>query len=188
MATSVYPRRPEKDILREEKSNSARELAWLRESLQETIASIRSGLQECSRLILPTSTSTLAISSPRSECLKGFATRAGDKIVKADMQVKMYGLPNTKGLPSHKLVLLPEKSLMLEQLTDVGNHVSESLEMLNQEGNDVSEMLKVVRRNVGAAREALRGASSHRLFPNDTVDSRVNSPRHLFGWKVATNV
>jgi hypothetical protein len=61
----------------------ARELAWLLDSLQETLANLKSGLEECYALLAPIEPgSTLVISSPRSESIKGHITRVGTRIVK----------------------------------------------------------------------------------------------------------
>lgn len=61
----------------------SQELEWLLRSLQETLVSLREGLQECAALLAPAETgSTLVLSSMRSESIKGFVTRVGTKIVK----------------------------------------------------------------------------------------------------------
>jgi hypothetical protein len=53
------------------------------ETLQDTLASLKSGLQECVALLAPEEPgSTLALSSLRSESVKGFVTRVGTRIVK----------------------------------------------------------------------------------------------------------
>ena len=63
--------------------NQACELEWLLNTLQETLASLKSGLQECVALLAPREPgSTLALSSLRSECVKGVVTRVGTRIVK----------------------------------------------------------------------------------------------------------
>jgi len=96
-----------------------------------------------------------------------------NKIIKSDMQVKMYGLPNTKGFACHKLSLDPRgKGIVLEQLTDVVNHVAESLDIVNG-GMGVAEKLSGAMESVRAARDALRGTQMHRLFPYHVVDPRV---------------
>lgn len=61
----------------------ARELAWLLDHLQETLASFKEGLEECRVLLAPTEPgSTLAMSSIRSEVVKGYITRVGTLVVK----------------------------------------------------------------------------------------------------------
>ena len=130
--------------------------------------------------------STLPLSTARSEVLKGIITRAGCRITRGNMQVKMYGLPYTKGLPSYKMTLAaptPDHSLVLEQLVDVKNYVIASLELLDTPGNEgfiesrdaksVVEQLSSLQSNVLAARTALKGASPHRLFPFHAVDPEV---------------
>lgn len=64
-------------------SNQACELEWLLNTLQDTLASLKSGLQECVALLAPEEPgSTLVLSSLRSECVKGFVTRVGARIVR----------------------------------------------------------------------------------------------------------
>lgn len=72
---------------------------------------------------------------------------------------------------------------MLEQLTDVGNFVRESLRLLGGEegeveqvdvlGEDAMERLSELQENIKAARAALKGAGQHRLFPYHAMDPRV---------------
>ena len=58
-------------------------MEWLLESLQETLESLKSGLEECCALLAPIEPgSTLVVSSLRSESIKGHITRVGTRIVK----------------------------------------------------------------------------------------------------------
>jgi hypothetical protein len=176
MAAALYPPRVEEDILKAEEESGVRELAWLLDTLQETVDNVRSGLRECSNLLASSTGSTLVLSSPRSESLKGYATRVANKVIKSDMQVKMYGLPNTKGFACHKLSLDSKgKGIVLEQLADVGNHVAEGLDIVNG-GMGVAEKLGGAMRSVRAARDALRGTQAHRLFPYHAMDHRIFDP------------
>lgn len=64
-------------------ATQAKELAWLLEYLQETLESFKEGLDECRRLLAPAEPgSTLAMSSVRSEVVKGYVTRVGTEVVK----------------------------------------------------------------------------------------------------------
>lgn len=61
----------------------ARELGWLLDHLQETLAGLKEGLEECNALLAPIEPgSTLAMSSVRSEIVKGYINRVGTMIVK----------------------------------------------------------------------------------------------------------
>lgn len=64
-------------------ATQARELAWLLDHLQETLAGFKEALEECKALLAPTEPgSTLAMSSVRSEAVKGYINRVGTMIVK----------------------------------------------------------------------------------------------------------
>jgi len=103
------------------------------------------------------------------------------------MRVKMFGLPYTKGLQAYKLTLAApthDHTLILEQLVDVNNYVVESLELLqlhadgksfmaSMDAKNVMEKLCSLQSNMMAARTALKGASSHRLFPFHATDPKV---------------
>jgi Rogdi leucine zipper containing protein len=102
MATWVYPPIPPDQLkIKEEESlvrraptsaelpcslltrSQARELQWLLESLQDSLISLKEGLEDCVALLAPKEPgSTLVLSSLRSESVKGFVTRVGTKIVK----------------------------------------------------------------------------------------------------------
>lgn len=70
----------------------AKELAWLLEYLQETLESFKEGLEACRRLLAPTEPgSTLAMSSVRSEQVKGYVNRVGTEVVKG---VRLSSLPS----------------------------------------------------------------------------------------------
>lgn len=126
--------------------------------------------------------STLAFSSARSESLKGIVCRAGSRITRADLQVKMLGLSYPKGSQAYKLSLATGgRPLMLDQLTDVRNLVTLSLAQLRTD--DVSfisdallalDRLCFLQSNVMAARAALKGASPHRLFPYYAINALVS--------------
>lgn len=69
----------------------ASELDWLLESIQETLQSLKAGLDECRTLLAPTENgSTLVLSSLRSEAVKGFVTRNGSRITKG-VRIGMLG-------------------------------------------------------------------------------------------------
>lgn len=70
-------------LLADELVTKARELAWLLDSLQETLESLKSGLDDCYALLSPIEPgNTLVMSTPRSESIKGHVTRVGSRIAK----------------------------------------------------------------------------------------------------------
>ncbi|TGZ82979.1 hypothetical protein EX30DRAFT_339228 [Ascodesmis nigricans] len=185
-----------------EKATASRELTWLLTTLTDTLQSVRTGLQECLTLLDPSGpSSTLALSSSRSEALKGIIHRSGSSITRGDIQLKLYGLPYSRG--GYKLCLAgadkaatgDAEELVLEQLVDVRNCVVTSLDLvggLGSRGNEkkkegggthvpgdaanVLRRLRELKENVGAAKAALKGQSAHRLWPYYGADPKIFDP------------
>lgn len=87
MSTAVWPPVSSEALVAAEKASQAQELDWLLSSLQESLRSLKAGLQECADLLAPREQgSTLVLSTLRSESLKGFVTRVGTRIVKGVCQ------------------------------------------------------------------------------------------------------
>ncbi|KAI9817684.1 MAG: hypothetical protein M1832_004578 [Thelocarpon impressellum] len=187
MSTSVWPPLPREQLLREEEASTvipesepsdlrltaqARELEWLLDSLQDTLASLRAGLEECVALLAPREPgSTLVLSSSRSDSLKGFVTRVGTRIVRGDMHLKMHGLPVSKGFTSYRLTLAPSdaaNTLVLGQLVEVRNLLDRSLDVVDvstwtgdaKDASFISGQLRLLSENIQEARLALRGTES----------------------------
>lgn len=60
-----------------------RELDWLIDELHETLTNLKHGLEDCYALLAPIDPgSTLVLSTPRNEIVKGHVTRVGTRIVK----------------------------------------------------------------------------------------------------------
>ncbi|KAI4274516.1 MAG: hypothetical protein L6R38_006085 [Xanthoria sp. 2 TBL-2021] len=83
MSAQVWPPISHERLIKEEEDSLAAELEWLLEALQEALPSLKSGLEECLALLTPQEPgTTLALSTHRSETIKGFVTRVGTRIVK----------------------------------------------------------------------------------------------------------
>ena len=109
-----------------------RELSWLLSALQETLSSLKSGLEDCSSLLAPREQgSTLVVSSHRSEALKGFVTRNGSNITKGDIQLRLASLPPPRGQTSYKLSISTSPSapaLQVKQIAEVRTLINSSLD------------------------------------------------------------
>jgi hypothetical protein len=65
--------------------------------LAPPLQSTQDGLTECIALLDPQEDgSTLALSSTRSEALKGFVVRMGERIIKGELWIRLSGLGSTK--------------------------------------------------------------------------------------------
>ncbi|KAK6522042.1 hypothetical protein TWF281_002611 [Arthrobotrys megalospora] len=207
MRIEIYPKVPTEVVEREVQDATLRELAWLITEIQESLLSLRSGLEECLSLLAPSQPgSTLVLSTSRSEGLKGFVTRVGSAIVKGDMQVKMHGLANTKGLGYYRLQLAAPPSdstsstpsFHLPQLTDCRNFVHSALTTLPSstavethkslplsartstaiiDSKLLSSQLSSLLSDIQSAQQILKSTPKPNLFPYHAVENTLFDPQ-----------
>lgn len=130
----VAPNRPQK-----------RELDWLLSELHETLASLKSGLEECYALLAPIEPgSTLVLSTPRNELVKGHVTRVGTRIVKGVRPVLGGPEPHTvrltlakqtvslrlRTLPPQTLTIDPDRPIHLAALATLHALLTDSVDLL----------------------------------------------------------
>lgn len=186
MSTLVWPPLPPSQLVKEEQECLNRELEWLLSALQETLQSLKSGLEECADLLAPKDVgSTLVLSSHRSESLKGFVTRLGTRIVKGDVQLRLASLPPPRGHTSFKVSVSAAPTaptLALEQLTSVRTLINACLDVVDatrwtgdaKNANFISGQLKLLHDNVQEANQALKGgADVSKQWNEDTLDDKV---------------
>jgi hypothetical protein len=90
-----------------------RELEWLLEELHETLKDLKHGLEDCYALLAPIDPgSTLVVSTPRAEVVKGHITRVGTRIVK--------GVRRQSSLPRSQVnILVSNQYILRRQSTSV---------------------------------------------------------------------
>lgn len=189
MSTVVWPPIPPDQLIKEVEATLARELEWLLGSLQDTLQSLKAGLDECAALLAPQEPgSTLVLSSLRSENLKGFITRVGTRIVKGDVQLRLPSLPPPKGQTSYRLSLstLPTApTLVLDQLTTARTLINACLDVVDatrwtgdsQNSNFISGQLRLLHDNIQEAKSALKGwTDDQKPWYEVPVDEKAFSP------------
>lgn len=191
MSTLIYPPIASSDLQSAEAETLSRELTWLLHSLQETLQSLKSGLEECAALLaLQDPGSTLVLSSLRSESLKGFVTRVGTRIVKGDIHLRLHSLPPAKGQSSYKISVSGAASaptIVLEQLTSVRTLINACLDVVDAtrwtgdatNANFISGQLRLLHDNIQEAKQSLKGGSDRaKPWYEEAVDEKVgpNTP------------
>jgi hypothetical protein len=175
MSTWVYPPIAP-DALREAENESLRlELQWLLRSLQDSLAALKEGLEECAALLAAREPgSTLVLSSLRSESVKGFVTRVGTKLVKGDIFLRLTTLaPNTPrgtttSTPSTRLIFHSSSTsgeIVLPQLLTVRTLVNDSLDIIDvsrwtgqsTDSSFISGQLKLLHDHLREAKTCLKG-------------------------------
>lgn len=169
MSTLLYPPISPHELAKAEADTTAKELEWLLLSLQDTLQSLKSGLEECAELLAPTEPgSTLVLSSLRSENLKGFITRIGTRVVKGDVHLRLPSLPPPKGHHSYKLSISTQPTaptIVLEQLTTTRTLINACLDVVDatrwtgdsKNANFISGQLRLLHDNIQEAKGALKG-------------------------------
>ncbi|EER23287.1 hypothetical protein D8B26_001376 [Coccidioides posadasii str. Silveira] len=196
MATWVYPQLPPDQLKREEEESLSRELEWLLRSLQESLAALREGLQECAALLAPTEPgSTLVLSSLRSESVKGYVTRVGPRIVKGDVHLRLNSLPPPRGSHATRLCLSTSPTapeLILDQIALARRQINDSLDVVDvstftgdpMNANFISGQLRLLQEHIMEARHALKGDREDMRKPWNEGSADANAfdpplPSHL---------
>ena len=169
MSTLVYPLVEPQKLLKEEADTTARELEWLLTSLQDTLQSLKAGLEECASLLVPTDPgSTLVLSSLRSENLKGYITRVGTRVTKGDISLRLPSLPPPRGQMAYRLSIssLPAApTIALSQISTTRTLINACLDVVDatrwtgdaKNANFISGQLRLLHENVREAKGALKG-------------------------------
>ncbi|KAK3372237.1 RAVE subunit 2/Rogdi [Podospora didyma] len=125
MSVEIWPPiAPEKLKIAVE-TTQKRELDWLIEELHETLTNLKHGLEDCYALLAPIDPgSTLVLSTPRNETIKGHVTRVGTRIVKGTIYLRM------RTLPHQTLTISPDHPIHLWSLTSLNTLLTHSIDLL----------------------------------------------------------
>jgi Rogdi leucine zipper containing protein len=152
-----------------------RELEWLLNSLQETLQSLKAGLDEVSTLLAPSERpSTLVMSSLRSESLKGFVTRSGARIVKGDIKLRLASLHPPKNMTAYPVAISTEPqapTILLNQLVSARTLMNACLDVVDittwagdaKDPNYIAGQLRLLDVNLQEAKSALKGGNALQL-------------------------
>ncbi|KAK9772794.1 putative RAVE subunit 2/Rogdi [Seiridium cardinale] len=104
----------------------ARELNWLLSELQTTLKTLKSSLEETYALLAPIDPgSTLVVSTPRQEAVKGHVTRVGTRLVKGSIHLRL------KTVPHQMLTLDPANPIHIPELTTLNTLLTQSVDILS---------------------------------------------------------
>ncbi|KAI1379906.1 RAVE subunit 2/Rogdi [Hypoxylon crocopeplum] len=123
MSVEIWPPISPDDLKTQEDATQARELTWLLTSLQNTLAQLKRGLEDCVALLAPDDAagSTLALTTPRNETVKGHATRVGTQLVRGVVHLRL------RTLPPQTLALDPARPVRVAALTRLDSLLEQSV-------------------------------------------------------------
>ncbi|KAI1853930.1 hypothetical protein JX265_012615 [Neoarthrinium moseri] len=126
MSVDIWPPVAPAQLKIDEDAALARELNWLLDELQSTLKTLKASLEETYALLAPTDPgSTLVVSTPRHEAVKGHVTRVGTRLVKGSIQLRL------KTLPAQTLALDPANPIHIPELTTLNTLLTQSVDILS---------------------------------------------------------
>ncbi|KAL8906172.1 MAG: hypothetical protein Q9207_002205, partial [Kuettlingeria erythrocarpa] len=164
MSAQVWPPIPHEQLIKEEEDALAAELEWLLADLQGALASLKSGLEECLALLnVQEPGTTLALSTLRSETVKGFVTRVGTRIIKGDISLRISSLAPPRGQQSYPLRI--SSPLPLPQLSALLNFLNQTLDIIDistwtgdpKNGSFISGQLRLLADTINEAKAVMKG-------------------------------
>ncbi|KAI0125385.1 RAVE subunit 2/Rogdi [Xylariales sp. AK1849] len=125
MSVEIWPPIAPDQLKIEEDATLARELTWLLNDLRSTLRDLKSALEETYALLAPIDPgSTLVVSTPRHETVKGHVTRVGTRLVKGSIHLKL------KTIPPQTLALDPAHPIHIPELTTLNTLLTQSVDIL----------------------------------------------------------
>ncbi|KAL8981030.1 MAG: hypothetical protein Q9177_005705, partial [Variospora cf. flavescens] len=168
MSAQIWPPISHEQLLKEEEDSLAAELEWLLEDLQAALASLKSGLEECLALLnVQEPGTTLALSTLRSETVKGFVTRVGTRIVKGwqdkDISLRLSSLAPPRGQAAYPLRI--SSPLPLPQLSALLNLLNQALDIIDistwtgdpRNGSFISGQLRLLAETMDESKAVMKG-------------------------------
>ncbi|KAJ1336077.1 Rogdi leucine zipper containing protein [Microdochium nivale] len=139
MSVEIWPPAATPEQLKaDQDASEARELEWLLSSLRSTLKSLKGELENCYALLAPVEPgSTLVLTTPRHEVVKGTITRVGTRITRAAINLRLKTLPpqiltlaNANTATGDSDDLDSGADIHLQPLADLSTLLSESVDLL----------------------------------------------------------
>uniref|UniRef100_A0A8H7TUE2 Uncharacterized protein n=1 Tax=Bionectria ochroleuca TaxID=29856 RepID=A0A8H7TUE2_BIOOC len=125
MSIDIWPPVTAQELKLKEAEAQERELKWIVDETLEVCQYLRHGLEDCYALLAPIDPgSTLVMSTPRNEKVKGTITRVGTRIVKGSLHVQL------RTMPSLALSLSQTSAVHIQALDTIHTLLTQSIDML----------------------------------------------------------
>ncbi|KAH6683707.1 RAVE subunit 2/Rogdi [Plectosphaerella plurivora] len=182
MSVDIWPHVSPEEFEVKRQESLARELEWMLKETRDFMEALKHGLQDCYALLAPVDPgSTLVLTTPRAEKVKGHITRVGTRIVKGTINVQL------KMLPAQTLVLDPDHPIHLPALESLNTYISESLGLLSiclstdtpANPHTISDHLRALSTTLTASIALLKGHSSTDPNPDPSWQTESAPPVHF---------
>jgi len=162
MSLDIWPPVPAAELKVKEAETQARELQWITNETVRVCRDLKHGLEDCYALLAPIDPgSTLAVSTPRNERVKGTITRVGTRIVKASIALRLATMPPMT------LTLSPSTAIHLHALDALHTHLTQSLDLLSvllsrdtpPDPDSLAQTLTLLSESLSESAELLKGSN-----------------------------
>ncbi|KAL5606381.1 hypothetical protein BROUX41_002798 [Berkeleyomyces rouxiae] len=125
MSLSIYPPVSPAHIKQMQQEAHQRELNWIIAEIRESLQEVKHGLQDCYALLAPVEPgSTLVMSTPRNEKIKGTVTRVGSRLAKGTLHLQL----STQ--QPHVLTINTSKPIHIKPLMEIQQSLNDAINLL----------------------------------------------------------
>ncbi|KAH7316652.1 RAVE subunit 2/Rogdi [Stachybotrys elegans] len=178
MSIDVWPAVSPAELMQRVSDTQELELAWVVRETIEMCRDLKHGLEDCYALLAPIDPgSTLVMSTPRNEKVKGTITRVGTRIVKASLHIQL------RTIPAQTLSLSPSDPIHIHALDSLHTHLTQCVDLLSlltsrpQDARSLASALTILSESLADSADLLKGAPTNQ--PDPTWQHASCSPKHF---------
>ncbi|KAH6885393.1 RAVE subunit 2/Rogdi [Thelonectria olida] len=186
MSIAVWPAVSPSDLRLKAAETQERELEWIVQETLEVCRDLKHGLDDCYALLAPIDPgSTLVVSTPRNEKVKGTLTRVGTRIVKGTLNLQL------RTIPAQHLSLAPNDSIHIDALESLHTHLTQATDLLSitlsrpQDPRSLDSTLAILADSIADSLALLKGPPIDKPDPGWQGSS---CPPHQFHPIAGTNL
>ncbi|KAF7549769.1 hypothetical protein G7Z17_g6156 [Cylindrodendrum hubeiense] len=126
MSIAVWPAVSPDELRLKAAATQERELEWIVEETLEICRNLKHNLDDCYALLAPIDPgSTLVMSTPRNEKVKGTLTRVGTRIVKGSLHLQL------RTIPAFTLSVSQSDVIHIHALDSLHTHLTQAIDLLS---------------------------------------------------------
>ncbi|KAF5642737.1 hypothetical protein F25303_6456 [Fusarium sp. NRRL 25303] len=158
MSIAIWPPISPAELRLKASETQARELDWIVDETLEVCRDLKHGLEDCYALLAPIDPgSTLVMSTPRNEKVKGTLTRVGTRIVKGTIHLQL------RTIPPQTLSLSQSEAIHVQGLDALHGYLNQSIDLLAitlskpQDASSLASTLSILADSLSDSSAILKG-------------------------------
>ncbi|KAF4974974.1 hypothetical protein FZEAL_8185 [Fusarium zealandicum] len=186
MSIAIWPPASPYDLRLKAAETQGRELDWIVDETLEICRELKSSLEDCYALLAPIDPgSTLVMSTPRNEKVKGTLTRVGTRIVKGSLHLQL------RTIPAQTLALSQSDVIHIQALDALHGYLTQSIDLLSitlskpQDARSLASTLAILADSLSDSAALLKGPP---LTDADPAWQTCSSPPYHFVPSIGPNI